>query len=139
MRFMILAAASISLAATSLASSPPTAAESVITPWWTSTQAGLIGGGVGIVGGILGSCIGIFANVKSVRPKMPALLLGVTFLGILALLAGCTALALGQPYHVWYILMLPGLVFIPVGLFVRHSIKQRIARDELQRIKALDA
>jgi Ca2+/Na+ antiporter len=87
--------------------------------WWSGANSGMIGGlfgaGIGILGGFVGSLVGILAP----RGVGRSFVLGGIFLMILtcvlSLITGLFALLLaGQPWHVWYPLVLLGAIGIVV-------------------------
>ena len=87
--------------------------------WWSGESAGMIGGilgsGLGILGGVIGSLVGVLAP----RGVGRSFVLGGIFLVILtcvlSLITGLFALLLaGQPWHVWYPLVLVGGIGIVV-------------------------
>jgi hypothetical protein len=87
--------------------------------WWSGGNGGMIGGflgaGIGILGGFIGSLVGILAP----RGVGRTFVLGGMFLVILtcllSLITGLFALLLaGQPWHVWYPLVLVGGIGIVV-------------------------
>ncbi|MEZ5979232.1 MAG: hypothetical protein R3F34_13545 [Planctomycetota bacterium] len=115
-------------------------------PWWTQTDAGLVGGGLGafvgvVFGGIGGGIGGPLAARGRARGFVTGFFkLGVA-LGVLLLVGGIVALALGQPFHVWFWLAQPGLVLtfvmgalLPVvNRAYRQHEERRLAAEELRR------
>jgi len=88
--------------------------------WFEAQTAGLIGGiagaVIGIGGGIWGIMAGIYARkgkFKTFALTLPVVAIG---LGIVSLCAGIVALATRQPYHVWYPLMLTGVILVAVAV-----------------------
>ncbi len=83
-----------------------------VVEWWTSQQAGMLGGGLGGglggLAGLLGAAMGVLAPKGKGRwilvPSTALLLLA----GIILALLGALALLQGQPYHVYYPLLLAG-------------------------------
>ena len=95
-----------------------------MVPWFEPTAWGwLPGAALGILGGVVGTLIGLLAP----RGKARALVLGVTALAVLlsaaALAAGAVARLAGQPFGIWYGFALPGML----GLLV-FSICLALAR-----------
>lgn len=115
--------------------------------WWTPEQAGLIGGILGgglcgillgaIGGGVCGPLAGKGIGRRFVMSYLG--LLGVIGLGLLA--TGLVAVAVRQPYHVWYAMVLPGLlctVLVGVMLFAMRKAyaahdRRRLAAEEIRR------
>lgn len=87
--------------------------------WWTASNAGLFGGIAGSVVGLLGATFGTAGGILAPRGKAKPLIVGgmlvVSTIGAAALVVGIVALIQGQPYHVWYPLLLLG--GLTAGLF----------------------
>jgi hypothetical protein len=84
-------------------------------PWFDPQQFGMyfgaIGGGVGgSLAGMLGAITGILAPRG--RGKVPVIAAWVLFMlaGTLSLALGVVALVSGQPYGIWYPLLLVGVI-----------------------------
>jgi peptidoglycan/LPS O-acetylase OafA/YrhL len=113
----------------------------VSEPWFDGNMWGwLPGTAFGVLGGLWGSLTGILAH----RGKGQGIVRGGYFLllaaGTTMLVAGIYAAATGQPYGVWYSLMLPGvltvLVIFPLG-FVARSAARR-AEERKMRAQELE-
>jgi MFS family permease len=116
-----------------------------MTPWWTQQTAGWIGAIAGSANGILGGVIGTVAGIYGQRGKGKRLvyaLVAVALVGGAASLAvGLFALMTGQPYMVWYPLVLIGgmdtLLFSVLTPVIRRVYRQAEARrmeaEELRR------
>jgi hypothetical protein len=95
--------------------------------WWDDRTAGILGGILGGVLGAMGALIGTLAS----RGRAPRLVLGmlqsVAALGFVLLAWGVAGLALGQPYAVWYPLLLCGALCAALGLGLHRSLKRRYA------------
>lgn len=109
---------------------------------WFSEQSagmlgGIIGGGIGAMGGIIGGMSGL-----CVRKGWKKLLYGtfgaMIVLSVALLITGIVALLSKQPYHVWYVFALPGLIGTAVfgGLF--PMIRKRLTENELRQMQAKD-
>lgn len=91
--------------------------------WWTAQQGNMIGavGGaaVGVLGGGLGTLIGVCAPRGVLKTPVIATHALVILVGAAALAAGVVAHLTGQPRHVYYPLMLGGSITVGVlaGLF----------------------
>lgn len=111
---------------------------SQVYPWFNNPGlvGGLLGGGLGIMGGVYGTVVGILAP----RGKAPGLVLGMhwTFLavGVVLLAAGVWALAVSQPYGVWYPLILPGALATMLMLIFTPIIRLRYRQAEHRRLEA---
>ncbi len=107
--------------------------------WWDDRTAGLVGGGAGTLLGILGAIGGTLVGLGRGRRVVTALLIALIPLGVVMFVTGLIAVALGQPYAVYYpLLFLGGMsaVFGAGGLVIaKHAYQQH----ELRRMQALDA
>jgi hypothetical protein len=116
-----------------------------MTEWW-STHTGVFvgaigGGGLGALAGCFGGLIGWLAPRGIARG--PILIVHALFVavGAVSLVAGITAVIMGQPYHVWYPLTLIGGVLtcvmgslLPVVLVrYRQAEHRRLEAEELRR------
>lgn len=60
-------------------------------------------------------------------------------LGVMSLVAGVIALALGQPYAVYYPLLLGGIILTAVCGGIRPGLRHGYEQRELRRMAAMDA
>ncbi len=109
--------------------------------WFTEQQAGTIGGIIGTCIGLWGGLIGCLAAfcVRKGLKKLLFSLVGICIAaGILLMITGLIALFTKQPYHVWYIFILPGFLAagIPASLF--PTIRKRFTEHEMRQIQAKD-
>jgi hypothetical protein len=85
-----------------------------VIEWWTPQQAGLIGGfagsAVGVIGGGLGALMGVFAPKGMFRGLFVGSQTVLSLAGVCALIVGGYANLAGQPYHVYFPLMLLGSI-----------------------------
>jgi hypothetical protein len=114
-------------------------------PWWTPADAGMIGGVIGVVVGLLGAAVGTLAGIFAPRGQLRQVVLGLHAGAIVAggclLVAGITAATLGQPYAVWYPLVLGGGIasvvmgsLLPVVLArYRQADARRLAAEQFRR------
>jgi len=105
--------------------------------WWSGESAGMIGGivgsGLGILGGLIGSLVGTLAPRGIGRKYLLGGMLTMLVLCALSSITGLYALLLtGQPYQVWYPLVLLGglgtlaiCVLLPVTIRVYRQAEQR--------------
>ena len=89
-------------------------------PWFEpSTFSAYFGSTVGVIGGVFGTVVGIVGGVLLPRGKgkafIRAALVALLILGLALLAIGLCALADGQPYGIWYPLVLGGAIFSIVG------------------------
>ncbi len=107
--------------------------------WWSAQTGGWIGGVAGSVMGVLGALIGVLASLGRGRRLVLAGLVALGVSGLLLLTLGALALALGQPYEVWYPLLLMGVIDSVVPFSLLPSVRRRFEELELRRMRALDA
>ncbi len=114
-----------------------------VEPWFVNTGlvGGLSGAGVGVLGAVYGTVVGVLAPRGKGRSLVMAMHRAALVLGGLFLVAGVTGVMTGQPYGVWYSLLLPGLLLtILLGtmaplikLRYRQAEHRRLAPEELRR------
>ncbi len=107
--------------------------------WFDNRTAGLIGGIGGALLGVWGVLIGLF----SARGKARGFVLGsantLLVVGIAALGGGVMALAMAQPYAVYYPLLLLGIIIVAVVGTLRRTLTARYEQLELKRMQSMDA
>ena len=113
-----------------------------MTPWWNPQNAGLIGGIGGAVLGILGGIAGTLAGALAPRGKAKRLVMTLFISmftgGIVALAIGIVALTVGQPYAVWYPLVLfGGIMALVVGPLI-PLVRLRYRQAEARRLEAAE-
>jgi len=109
------------------------------TAWWSNRQAGILGGILGSALGILGAVIGWLGSAARAKGFVLRTLHGIAWLGIGALVFGASAFAVGQPYAVYYPLLLLGTISAGLGFSLPRSLIKRYEELELGRMRALDA
>ena len=106
--------------------------------WWTDRQGGIIGGIGGTVLGLMGALIGILVQTGRARSFVLGLMITLSALGVAILAGGITALALAQPYGVWFPLLLGGgLSAVLFGCLIPVA-RRRYAEVELRRMTSAD-
>lgn len=108
-------------------------------PWFDPNQYAWIPGTVlGVVGGMLGSLIGIFAPRGKGKNVFVGIMWGLMGVGLVVLVVGVVALLKGQPYGIWYGFLLPGLMLpILMGCLI-PVIKNAYRQAELRKAAAQD-
>jgi hypothetical protein len=106
---------------------------------WSGRVAGIVGG----VGGVLIGCLSALIEWLAVRGKAQRfvvnavrVLIGV---GVASALGGLAAVALRQPYGVWYALLLLGLLLVMIFPFRLRRYQDRYREFELRRMTSMDA
>jgi hypothetical protein len=107
--------------------------------WWSSQQIGLIGGIGGSVIGCFGALLGWLARKGKARNFVLTTVRIFIGLGILLTIAGLVAVALKQPYAVWYALLLPGVILTLIFSLNLPSIQRRYDDLEIRRMASIDA
>jgi hypothetical protein len=107
--------------------------------WWSDRTAGWIGGAAGSSVGLLGGLIGTLCTLGRGRRFVLAGLLALGVSGLVLLAVGGVALALGQPYAVWYPLVLLGVLDPVLAFSLLPTARRRFEEIELRRMQALDA
>jgi hypothetical protein len=107
--------------------------------WWSSQQIGLIGGIGGSVIGCFGALLGWLAGKGKSRNFVLTTVRIFIGLGILLTIAGLIAVALKQPYAVWYALLLPGVILTLIFSLNLPSIQRRYDELEIRRMTSIDA
>lgn len=107
--------------------------------WWTAEAAGLIGGIGGPIIGLCGVMIGILAGIGKARRFVVALAASLTAFGAISAIFGVIALLLGQPYEVYYPLLLVGFILSAVCGGNLPLLRRRYEQIELRKMAAMDA
>jgi hypothetical protein len=107
--------------------------------WWTNRQAGWIGGIGGSVLGLLGAVIGWLGGRSKPSGVVLQLTAGLAAVGGILFLVGVAALALAQPYEVWYPLLLAGGILAAVTSASYFRLRGRYRDIELRRIQSFDS
>ena len=116
-----------------------------MTEWWSSTNAAYVGAIGGSAIGLMGAAIGCMAAMWVPKGQHKSIVLGL--LGALAaggaalFVTGIVAVAVSQPYHVWYPMLLCGAILglvcginLPiVALRYRHAEMRRMDAGALRR------
>jgi hypothetical protein len=101
--------------------------------WWSSQTGGVVGAVVGSAVGLLGALIGTLCALGWGRSLVLGLLAALAVFGAASVAVGLAALALGQPYAVWYPMLLGGGIPLVLALGLRGSVRRRFDEAELRR------
>jgi hypothetical protein len=104
--------------------------------WWGPREAGLVGGIGGSVVGVAGALIGTLCSLGLARRLVETLLAALLVAGALGLAGGVVALALGQPYEVWYPLLLGGGIDLALAIGLRPTVRKRYEAAALRHVQA---
>jgi hypothetical protein len=104
--------------------------------WWSDETAGWIGGVAGSAVGLLGAALGTLTSLGRGRRFVLAGLLALGVAGLVLLAAGLVALALGQPYAVWYPLLLMGVLEPVLAFSLLPTARRRFDARPPRRVRA---
>jgi hypothetical protein len=107
--------------------------------WWSEKQAGMIGGIGGSIIGCFGGLLGLLVGKGKARNFVLTTIKIFIALGIFLMIAGLIAIALKQPYCVWYVLLLPGILLTAIFSASRCQIQKRYDDLEIRRMTSIDA
>ena len=107
--------------------------------WWSARTGGLIGGILGAVLGLWGAAVGVLGGRLRARRLVLSLLLCMIGIGLILAITGLAAVVSGQPYAVYYPLLLCGLLGAGLAAGMLPLLKKRYAEAELRRMKAMDS
>lgn len=111
--------------------------------WWSAEHAALIGaiGGsmVGVIGGVFGSVVGVCAPRGIARGPVLTGHTVLVIVGLGLLLAGIAAVTVaGQPYHVYFPLLLGGFVMSATLGPLLPVVRARYRQAEARRMEAAE-
>lgn len=111
-----------------------------MSAWWDAQTGGLVGavlgGGLGTLGGLLGAAMGVMAPRGRYRRLLLGAQVGLVVLGVVILGAGVAAAATGQPFHVYYPLLLTGVVMSAVMGGLLPVTRAQYRRAEQRKLDA---
>ena len=107
--------------------------------WWSDRAGGWIGGLGGAVIGCIGGLVGVLGGMGRARRLVQAVMALMVAAGLAGVIGGVAALATGQPYGVWYPLLLGGGISAAVFGALLPVARMRYRRQELRRMQAMDA
>ena len=107
--------------------------------WWSGPQAGLVGGLFGSAVGIMGAIIGTLSGLGRFRSFCLGLCWLNIVIGVVSLIAGIVAVSTGQPYEVYFPLLLCGTIATTVVGGVLPTVRKRYEETELRRMASMDA
>ena len=98
----------------------------------------MLGGIGGGLIGLWGALIGILSSRGKARRFVLTSANALFVIGIASLVGGMAALATGQPYAVYYPLLLIGIILVVVIGKMRASLSARYEQLELKRMQSMD-
>jgi hypothetical protein len=112
-------------------------------PWFDPIRFGALYGGIG--GGLLGTLgglLGAAAGTLAPKGKGRSFILGaftlLMVIGISHLVLGLYALSVGQPYGIWYPLVLIGGVLTMLFAMLRPVVRKRYEEAEARKMEAAE-
>ena len=110
-------------------------------PWFDPIRFGAMYGAIGgsllgVAGGILGAASGYLAPRGKGRNFILGSFVFLLIVGILHLVVGLYALASGQPYGIWYVLVLCGFILTAVMGSLLPVVSKRYNEAEMRRVHA---
>jgi hypothetical protein len=108
-------------------------------PWFDPNVYGWIPGTMlGFFGALLGTLMGVLGSRGRARGLIHGLYFGGFIWSVALALAGITAVLVGQPYGVWYGLLLPGVLGIGILIALRTALRRVYEQAEARRMQAQD-
>jgi hypothetical protein len=106
---------------------------------WLDRTAGIIGG----IGGALIGCLGALTEWLAARGKARHFVVNAVRVligaGVASAVGGLAAVALRQPYGLWYALLLIGVLLVVIFPFRLRRYQDRYREFELRRMASMDA
>ena len=106
--------------------------------WWSARAGGIIGGVGGSVIGMVGAVLGALTARRRRRGFVLGSMLALTVLGAGLMVVGAVAVALKQPYAVYFPLLLAGGIMALVFGNGRRTARRAFEDAELRKMRALD-
>lgn len=107
--------------------------------WWGPRTGGLIGAVGGVTAGILFPLLGYLVHTGRARRTACAVAMLLHLAGGLSFIVGVVALVGGQPYGVYYPLLLLGFLTAFFSLLLLFRDRRLRGERELRRLQAMDA
>jgi MFS family permease len=113
----------------------------MMEPWFDPIKFGALYGGIGggllgSLGGVLGAVAGKFAPQGKARGFVLGAFTAFTLIGIANLVVGIYAVATGQPYGIWYPLVLIGVLLSVLFAMLKPVVRKRYEEAETRRMDA---
>lgn len=106
--------------------------------WWGNRTAGWLGGVLGPLIGIMGAIVGTLSGLGRGRKVAIGICWFSIVFGIVCLVAGIVAVAMSQPYVVYFPLVLIGVLSTVIMSSVLPTIRKKFEEVELRRMEAMD-
>ncbi|MFT5326076.1 MAG: hypothetical protein ACI8P0_003950 [Planctomycetaceae bacterium] len=106
--------------------------------WWGNRTGSLMGAILGPLLGILGALVGTLSGWGRGKNVCIAICWSTVVFGVVCLITGFVALAMGQPYVVYYPPLLLGLIGTVVMGSILPTIRKRFSDIELRKMESMD-
>jgi hypothetical protein len=111
----------------------------MMQPWFDPNHYAWVPGTVyGVVAGVLGGLVGVQAPRGRARSFILRAWLALWGVAVVLLVAGFVALAQGQPWGIWYGLLLPGAIGTLVVGANSYVVRKTYQQVEERRVAAKD-
>jgi hypothetical protein len=111
----------------------------VLNEWWTASQAGYVGGAVGVMGAMFGTVLGGCSFLVH-QGRARGFMLGgyalMATVGIVSLLGAVVAAVSKQPWHVLQPLLIAGPLFTFLGLMLGNVVRKQYRLAEERKVDA---
>jgi hypothetical protein len=113
----------------------------MMEPWFDPIKFGMLYGGIGggllgTLGGVLGAAAGALAPKGKARGFVLGAFTAFMLIGIANLVLGIYAVATGQPYGIWYPLVLIGVLLTVLFAALKPVVRKRYDEAEARRMDA---
>lgn len=110
-------------------------------PWFDEQFAGAVGGIMGAVlgggfGGIVGGVGGTLASMGKAKTFVVSMFVTAISISLIIIFVGLYALIDGQPWHVWFVFILPGVITGVVMGALLPAIQKRYCQAEQRKLDA---
>jgi hypothetical protein len=106
--------------------------------WFDTRSAALLGAIGGTLIGLWGALIGVLTARGKARQFVVASTNALLVIGVASLIGGIAAVATGQPYAVYYPLLLIGIIVVIVFGRMRGNLSARYEQLELKKMQSMD-
>lgn len=110
-----------------------------VTPWFSNPGAvgGILGASIGVLGGgIYGPLVGVCASQGKARKLVMGYHFAMLGLGVVLLLVALYALIAGQPYGIWFGMLMPGALLVVLMIALTPMIRMRYREAEQRKLSA---
>ena len=106
--------------------------------WWGNRTAGWIGSVLGPLLGLMGALVGTLSGLGRGRKFVIGICWSSIVFGVVCLVVGLVAVAVSQPYVVYFPLVLIGVLSTVIMSSILPTIRRKFEDVELRRMEAMD-